>query len=155
GFVSSSVVRWNDASRPTTFVSATQLAAAIPSSDIATAGTVPVTVFSPAPGGGSTVPLTFAVQNPAPSIASLSPSSGLAASPGLTLIVNGGNYQPSSVVRWNGADRPTAFVSATRLQASISAADLASGAAVLVTVFTPGPGGGKSSALTFSVKNPV
>ena len=52
GFVAASVVRWNGADRPTTFVSSTQLQAAIPATDLAVSGTAQVTIFSPAPGGG-------------------------------------------------------------------------------------------------------
>ena len=60
-FISSSAVRWNGSDRPTTFVSSTQLTAAIPASDIATSGSAQVTVFNPAPGGGasSTMALTI------------------------------------------------------------------------------------------------
>ena len=39
GFVSGATVRWNGVNRTTTFVSATQLTAAIPASDLVTAGT--------------------------------------------------------------------------------------------------------------------
>jgi len=52
GFVSGSVVQWNGANRTTTLRSATQLTAAIPATDITTAGTALVTVVNPAPGGG-------------------------------------------------------------------------------------------------------
>jgi RHS repeat-associated protein len=61
GFVSSSVVQWNGSSRTTTYVSATQLAAAIPAGDVAAEGTATVTVVTPAPGGGTSAGLTFTV----------------------------------------------------------------------------------------------
>jgi hypothetical protein len=51
-FVNNSVVQWNGSSRSTTYVSATQLAATILATDIATSGTATVTVVNPAPGGG-------------------------------------------------------------------------------------------------------
>ncbi len=54
-----SVVRWNGADRPTTFVSINRLTAQIPASDLLTAGTAEVTVFSPAPGGGLSAPRTL------------------------------------------------------------------------------------------------
>src|SRR6185295_629608 len=47
--------------RTTTFVSSTQLTAAIPASDIATVGTANVTVVNPAPGGGTSNALTFTI----------------------------------------------------------------------------------------------
>jgi hypothetical protein len=66
GFVNSSVVRWNGSGRTTTFVSATQLTAAIPDTDIAALGTAQVTVFNPAPGGGTSNAQTFAISAAAP-----------------------------------------------------------------------------------------
>jgi hypothetical protein len=66
GFVASSVVRWNGATRTTTFVSATQLRAAIAAADLATARTVSVSVFTPTPGGGTSGTLSFTVTAPPP-----------------------------------------------------------------------------------------
>ena len=62
GFVAGSVVRWNGSDRPTTSNgSINGLTAQISASDIAAAGTVVVTVFNPAPGGGSSNSLTFTI----------------------------------------------------------------------------------------------
>jgi hypothetical protein len=61
GFVSASVVNWNGAARTTTFVSGTQLQAAIRRTDVAAAGTATVTVFNPTPGGGTSNAATFTV----------------------------------------------------------------------------------------------
>ena len=47
GFTPQSVVRWNGTARKTTFLSNTQLTAAIPPSDIATAQTASITVSNP------------------------------------------------------------------------------------------------------------
>jgi len=60
-FVSGSVVQWNASARSTTFVSATQVTATIPNTDIAAAGTAQVTVVNPAPGGGISNTLTFTI----------------------------------------------------------------------------------------------
>jgi hypothetical protein len=60
-FVGSSVVRWSGANRATTYVSPTQLTASIPATDLATAGTAAVTVFNPAPGGGTSNAQTFTI----------------------------------------------------------------------------------------------
>ena len=59
GFNSSSVVQWNGTGHTTTFVSETQLKATVQTTDIASAGTAPVTVFNPTPGGGASVARTF------------------------------------------------------------------------------------------------
>ena len=58
-FVSGATVRWNGTARSTTFVSATQLRAAITAADIAAAGTAQVTVVNP--GGTVSNPLTLTV----------------------------------------------------------------------------------------------
>jgi YVTN family beta-propeller protein len=61
-FVANSVVQWNGSSRPTTLDPNSNfmiLTAQIPASDIASAGTAAVTVFNPAPGGGTSNSLTF------------------------------------------------------------------------------------------------
>ncbi len=61
GFIAASVVNWNSSPRPTTFVSATQLQAGIKRTDVATAGTATVTVYNPAPGGGTSTGSRFTV----------------------------------------------------------------------------------------------
>jgi hypothetical protein len=64
GFVASSQVLWNGAPRTTTFLSGTQLRAAITAADVAAPGTAQVTVFSPPPGGGTSAASTFTVVPP-------------------------------------------------------------------------------------------
>jgi len=150
-FVNGSTVRWNGSARTTTFVSATQLTAAITAADLATAGSVPVTVVTSTPGGGTSGALTFSVNNPAPALTGLSPAGAVAGGALLTLTVNGTNFVKSSAVNWNGSARTTTFMSATQLTAAITAADLATAGSVPVTVVTPAPGGGTSAVLSFPI----
>jgi len=58
-FVNGSIVQWNGANRTTNFVSVTQLTAAIPATDIAETGVALITMFNPAPGGGTSNGLPF------------------------------------------------------------------------------------------------
>ena len=60
-FVTNSAVNWNGSGRQTTYVSATQLTAAIAAADIAVGGTATVTVVNPVPGGGTSAGLTFKI----------------------------------------------------------------------------------------------
>lgn len=61
-FVSNSVVRWNGADRATSFVNSGQVTATVTVADIAAASsTGSVTVFNPAPGGGTSNAATFVV----------------------------------------------------------------------------------------------
>lgn len=61
GFASSAVVNWNGSPRATTFVSSTQLTAAILATDIVAASTAAVTVTNPAPGGGTSEVVSFTI----------------------------------------------------------------------------------------------
>ncbi len=154
-FLANSVVRWNGSDRPTTYISATELTAQITTADLAAAGTFPVTVFTPGPGGGISNAVNFTVNNPVPTISSLGPSSTLAGGPAFTLTVHGTGYTTGSIVRWNGNSRPTTWIDNTQLTAAIPAADIVSAGSFQVTVFNPAPGGGTSGQVTFKVNNPV
>ena len=247
GFNGLSVMQWNGVAKPTTVLSNTQLTATVPAADLVVGSTATVSVFNPAPGGGTTAGLPVAVDppatltvnattlgpgsaatvtlangyggakdwialaatgaadrtylswtyvgagvtsrnwtttlpstagtyefrlflndgytrvatsptitvdpslRPAPLVSSLSPASANAGGAAFTLTVTGSSFISASVVRWKGEARPTTFVSATSLQAAISAADIAAAGTAQVTVFTPGPGGGASSPLTFTI----
>lgn len=152
-FVNGAVVRWNNADRNTSFVSATQLTAAIPASDIATSGTATVTVFNPAPGGGTSNSQSFTINqaSPAPMFVAMSPSTAIVGGQGFTLTIIGSGFANNTIVRWNGSDRPTTFVNSTRLTAAIPASDIAQTGINQVTIFTPPPGGGTATALPFVV----
>ena len=154
GFVAGSTVSWNGSARTTTYVSASQLTAAIAASDIASAGTAQVTVVNPTPGGGTSAPVTFTIDNPVPVVASLSPASVLAGGASFDLTVNGSSFVTGATVQWNGGSRATTFVSGSQLRAVIAAADIAGPVSVPVTVTNPPPGGGTSSAVTFVVRTP-
>ena len=159
-FVPGAVVNWSGAARQTTFINSTQLTAQIPSTDLASVGMSTVTVSNPAPGGGTSNALTFSITppNPVPVLSSLNPAIATAGSPSFTLMVKGTGFVNSSVVLWNGSPRQTVFIDDTQLTAQITAADVVNVGTAGVTVFTPAPGGGTSSALTFTitaVPNPV
>lgn len=98
-----------------------------------------------------TVDLSF---NPLPGITSIAPSRATVGGAPFTLTVTGTNFLSSSIVRWNGSDRATTFTSATQLQATIGASDIAAVGSAQVTVFTPSPGGGTSAAAVFSITPP-
>jgi len=170
-FVNTSVVQWNGSVRVTTFVSATQLSAAITAADVQTANVLLVSVFNPAPGGGASNSLQLSVTTPIPALSTLVPNSAIAGGAAFTLTVNGGNFISTSIVQWNGSNRTTTFVNATQLTAAITAADILTAGTASVKVFTPtvvfsraggvqplgAPSGTTSNALTFTINaaNPV
>lgn len=88
--------------------------------------------FAPIKGLRDEVVVTV---NPIVALSSISPTTIASGGSDFTLTVNGSNFVNGDVVRWNGTDRPTTFVSATELTAAISSADIASGGTASVTVF--------------------
>jgi len=152
-FVADSVVRWNGANRTTAFLSATQLTATIPSTDVLGTGSATVTVFNPTPGGGTSSGLTFnfsSAQNLNPPAASaLVPSATVAGGPGLTLSVVGSDFREESFVRWNEAALPTRYVNDRLLTATIPARALARTGVARVSVFDAVTGA--SNPLSFTI----
>jgi len=163
-FVAASTVTFGGAAPTTTFVSSTELTAAIPASSIASTGRMAVTVTNPVSSGGTSTPIDFTITsgaNPVPTISVLAPSCAPAGEQFIDAVDNqltvissdtGGIFAAGSVVRWNGSDRPTASNgSVNALVAQISASDIATAGTASVTVFNPPPGGGTSNALTFTI----
>jgi hypothetical protein len=138
GFNESSVVRVSGANRETTLINSTQLQAQINEQDLASPGTFFVTVFAPAPGGGSSNALPFAVTNPVIDIFSTLPTSAQTGGPAFTLTVNGANFPMDSVVRWNGNDRVTTRISSSQLLANITTADIQSPGTATITIVAQG-----------------
>ncbi len=158
-FINGAVVNWNGVSLVTTFINPTQLTATVPAANISSAGTIPVTVFTPLPGGGTSAAQTFTItaNNPLPTLSSLSPNSATAGSGAFTLTANGSNFINGSVIKWNGTALTTTYISASQLTASIPASNISAAGTAAITIFTPTPGGGTSGTLTFTVTsvNPV
>jgi len=152
-FMTTSMVNFGGTMPTTTFVSSTQLTAAIPAAAIASAGTASVTVTNPTPGGGTSNILNFAINsgaNPIPTISSLDPSCAPVGAQAFTLAVMGTNFVPNSVVRWNGMDLSTTL-NGGPLMAQIPASNIAATGTAIVTVFNPAPGGGASNSITFNI----
>jgi hypothetical protein len=154
-YFKTSKVLWNGTALSTTFVSGIQLTASVPSSDLKTAGEVNITVSNPTPGGGTSGAQTFTVNYRVPTLKSISPTSAFTNSNNLTLTVNGTYFASGAIVRWNGINLTTTYVSSTKLTAVIPAANLTQSATIPVTVFNPSPGGGTSASQNFNIKNPM
>ncbi len=155
-FDSDAVVKWNGGNLATTFVGTTQLTAIVPGTLIQTAGTAAITVRNLA-DGVETLPVTFTISaapNPAPTLASIAPSVVTVNAAQFTMTVTGTNFVNGSVVKWGAQNLTTTYVSPTQLTAIIPGSLLTAAGTVNVTVFTPAPGGGTTSAQTFSI-NPA
>lgn len=92
------------------------------------------------------------VPNPTPMITGLSPEIIDAGGAAFNLIVNGSGFVRSSAVEVNNRPRPTFFNHAGQLIAFLQAQDIADPGAVVITVFTPEPGGGRSQPVSLTIR---
>jgi hypothetical protein len=147
-FVSGSTVQWSGTALATTYGSATKLTAAVPASLIASAGTANVTV---AQASGVSAATTFTINNVAPTVTALSPSSGAA---GTSVTITGTNFTGATAVTF-GATPATSFtvISAT----SITAVSPAGTGTVDVKVVTPNGTSATAAAdqFTYSANAPT
>lgn len=154
GFVASSDVLLGAQVRSPVHFSPTALEVELLEVDLATAGTIPVAVVSPEPGGGKSNVVGIRLANPRPQLLGLSSSGASAGGAGFTLTVYGQGFVGASVVNWNGQPRFTERVNASRLRVSIGGPDVAAAGVASITVENPAPGGGSSEATPFAVRVP-
>ena len=167
GFIASALGLINNSSRSTTWLSSTLIRATLLAGDVAQAGTALISVdnspslMAPEVAGTTSNVLALEISAPnlppAPSLSSLQPASAAARGPAAQVVitVTGINFSPNSAALWNDEARPTQYISPTRLIATISAADLILEGSAGVSVNTPGPGGGDSNVLGFTITQPT
>ncbi|HXW17937.1 MAG TPA: hypothetical protein VEJ39_06520 [Candidatus Acidoferrales bacterium] len=154
GLAPQSLVYWNGGGVSTIFLTSDQLQAQIPSGFIQTPGTVFIEVQTPAPGGGTSLELTFTINpiaSPVPTLTSLSPSAGFAGGSTFDLRLIGNNFEPQSEVSINGANQQAQFLDSQDLETQIPATDLITAGVLTVGVLNPAPGGGLSQTLPLTV----
>ena len=155
GFVSTSTVTYNGAAHTATDVSQRNAQKiTLSATDLATAGTYPVVVTNPAPGGGASNAMSFTVGNPVPAITSISPGSATAGAAATTLTITGTKFLSTLTVSFNGVAHTTTYASATQLKITLSTSDLATAGIYAVVVTNPAPGGGASNSVYFTVNKP-
>lgn len=177
GFVQKTVVHWNGQSLATTVVNSASLTAVVPAADTAKAGTFFVNTVSPHSGSqnnGLSNVVNFTVfppPNPAPTISKMTPSCAVAGSvtTSFPITIVGTNFLPASdpsggsQVNWNTATQTTlpifGSISSTQIQATVSAALVATPVTAHVTVSNPpvpnspaGGGGPSNNSLLFTVQ---
>jgi len=160
-FAPQSTVSVNNTNRSTIFISSTNLQVNLTTADLATAGTLSITVTNPAapppapPNGGTSNIFPYLIVNPFPAITLLAPTSvqaGATTAPELTL--TGTGFNATSVIEINGGPRATTFASSTSLTTQLALGDIAAGGVDQVQVFNAAPGGGSSNIVVFAV-NPT
>jgi hypothetical protein len=165
GFSPSSEIEFNGGFRPTIFdqFGHSELSTIVNPTDIPNPTTISVTVFTPPPGGGTSVAVTLTVTPstaPVPQISSFSPSSVLAGSGSATVTINGANFIPTSSASVDGSTRDTTYVSAIELQLSLLSTDISTSGTVQISILNPPvpegkpPGGGLSNTMALDIVNP-
>lgn len=131
---------------PTTFGSATELKASLPS---LAAGNYDVRVFNPGNQVSNSVKLEV-FKAPAPVISSLQPSKGTSGSV-LTVRVLGKNFVQQSSIIFQGGAQPTTYVSATELTVTLSLTSLNP---ATYQLWVSNPDGQNSNKVAFVVEAP-
>ncbi len=154
-FITNSVVNFNGQAMATQFVSATKLTASIPAPAITVAGTVPVTVTNPAPGGGTSDPYQFTIKYPIPVLTALSPNSITARSADFTLRVTGSQFVPGDVINFNGQNLLTTYISQSALSAIVPSSLVQAKGLFPVSVITADQQASNSLVFTVTDTYPV
>lgn len=154
-YVNGSWVNINGNSRSTAYISPYQLTTTLSSSDVASSGTIFVSVSNPSWVSGSletsnsaTITVT---SNPSQemNITSISPSSAFVGSQTLAMTVNGYGFVGGASVSFNGLPLTTTYLSSTQLLATIPASYLSNVGLDVVRVTNPG--GMTSGVIYFNV----
>jgi parallel beta-helix repeat protein len=136
-------------------ISGNQLTASISIANTATAGTKTVTVANSAPGGGAAT-TSFTVNNPAPTVTSVTPNSGTQGQT-LTVSLGGSGFFAGVTTVGFGAGvtvNSVVMISSSLLQASITIGPTATTGPRSVSVTNAAPGGGTVSLANAFTVNP-
>jgi hypothetical protein len=145
-FDSSAKVSWNGTALTTSYVSASQVTAAVPANLIASTGTISIAVTTTA---GTSSTSSFTVQAASPTISGTSPTSAIVGGATFTLTVNGTNFDSSTKVNWNGAALTTTYINGTKVTANVPASLIASVGTANISVTT---NAGTSAVSTFTIQ---
>jgi hypothetical protein len=146
------IVLWNGSPLATTYIPnptyGNYLVAQVPTSLLATTGTVTITVSEPTAATSNSLPVSI-MDPPVPVVTSISPG-GAPLNTATSITITGTGFNSSSTVQFDGTTISSAFVSSSSMTVEVSAATLALPGNHAVTVSTPAPGGGTSAAQTFT-----
>lgn len=156
GFTSRSILRLDGQARSTEFTDTERVATWLEPAELVAPGVRVVTVHTPGPGGGTSLPLLLNVvaHRRVPELLSIWPARTEAAS-GVPLLLNlrGSGVEPFTMVQWNGEVLSWwLHPELSGLYVSVPAHLLASPGVARVTLFNPPPGGGTSEALFFVIR---
>ena len=111
----------------------------------------------PAGNTVSSLPVTFTVGNPSPTITALTdvPEEVVVGDAAFGITVEGTGFEDGVVGRVNGIARPTTFVDETSFTMTVAAGDLTVAGTLAISALNPSPTEGPSNEQTITVLNPL
>jgi Tol biopolymer transport system component len=141
-----------------TYINSTVLTATVPNTYLTTPEYVSITVQTAGPGGGTSSPIAFGINNLPATLLAITPITGTVFSP-LTIDVVGDDIASGSSLRWETTTlAPTTEISASELTADVPVELFPIGGVYSVTLLSPAPPAGgvvSTNALTVTIYNPV
>jgi hypothetical protein len=105
-FNGASEIRFNGVGRATSFSEETQIRTTVTAAELASLAVISVTVFNPAPAGGTSAAFTLSIVNPAPVTTLVDPTQIVVGSSAQVINVTGTDFLPSMFGLWNGTREP-------------------------------------------------
>jgi hypothetical protein len=158
GFEANSVVMYNGAARPTTFVNGTTLQVSLTAADLQSFGSGQISVNNPGPGGSNTTPTELVIAATVPTILSVSPS-GVVVNTSSTVPTSigiiGSGFAANATVQANGTFVPVTSQNGTSITVSLAPTFFAAAGSIQLVVSNPGTPVVQSNAATVSVVAPT
>ncbi len=135
--VTGSTILWNSTPLPTTYISNSQLTAAVPASLVISAGSAQISVHQPSPYNQTSNPLTIPVFAAEPVLSGTRPFRAWPGTGDLVMHVLGTGFLPGSSVYWSGTPIETTYISGIQLDAKVPAYLLTQETLAAIDVINP------------------
>jgi hypothetical protein len=158
GFEANSIVMYNGAARPTTFVNGTTVQVALTAADLQSFGSGQITVYNPGPGGSNTTPTELVIAATVPTILSVSPASfPVNTSSNVPTLVTlfGSGFAANATVQANGTFVPVTSQSGTGITLSLPSTYFAAAGSIQFVVSNPGTPVVQSNSISATVVVPT
>ena len=155
GFIKASEGYFSDRPLATTLLDNCHLELLIPKALFSQGGLFPLRVLNPGPQGGQSNSQHFAVKNPRPLITALNPATVLTGTQNLLVEVYGSGFIAETLLTVKGQAKAYTLLNGTRLQFGLAPSELETTGDLAVAGINPGPGGGPSNTMSFTILNPL
>jgi hypothetical protein len=158
GFEANSVVMYNGAARPTTFVNGTTLQVTLTAADLQSFGSGQISVNNPGPGGSNTTPTELVIAASVPTIVSVNPVSvvvNTSSNVPTSITIFGSGFAANATVQANGTFVPVTSQNGTNITVSLASTFFATAGSIQLVVSNPGTPVVQSNAATVSVVAPT